>query len=486
MQLKETTTNNRKDIFLKLLLFGLIFTFPFAAKLNLVSFGSINLYAFRIILIISFFYLIITKNLVVPSRYHNRWFVLFLLWILVYGVISLIWSGDKMLTIRHISYVGWGSLTFIVIYSMCLKLADPMKVIIKAWMIVFVIMAVFAFIEIGTSAHFEGTFTYTLSQLDTVRETFNSPLATFVNPNDFAAFLVFTLVFFLVRLGREKRLLPAIFVGITVFIVYYTRSVLAMYAIYWVVAAAVFLFLYAGNRKFLNVQFQKFSNFFRQSGSDFLYLSIIAAMIIFGVIFSVLKNSIVIPQEGNQVSLKKIEKTGEDVKMLTERMVDFYFIKSETKMPVSQTKSFSTRKNLILNGIVFLQQSYFMGAGAGQFEYKIRSGKAVFPTDGKTNPHNFFIEVLSQYGVISIVLISVFFIKILLLLLKNFKRFFNDQLSTESSFLLMVIPAYLIVSNGPSTFISMPMNWIILTIIAYSAEVLLKNRENVFDSVRNE
>lgn len=468
-----------KELILKLLLVGLIFTFPMASKINILSLGFLNLYAYRLVLLIGFAYLLFTKKLILPYRHLNFWILLFFAWLVIYGAISLLWVDNISLAVKQISYVFWGFLTFIVLFSLCINITDSLRVIKKSWLLSFLILAIIAIVEIGTSAHFEGTFTNNLAQLDSIRSTFNTPLATFGNPNDFAAFLVFSLILFFLRLGRPNRFFPVLFILLTIFIVWYTRSVLSLYAIYWVVAASVFIIFYTNNFMVFKMLINRFKNAVMYFKGNYILIIFIGSLFVFSSFYLYYSNKIVMPVGETGFQFVEINKDRDGMEIISEKVENYYFIKSDPSVSVSQTQSFNVRKNLIFNGLIFARHSYFMGIGAGQFEHKINNGFGVFPTMNRCNPHNFTIEIFSQYGIIPIIILAIFFIKIVVLMLKHFRKFYNTNLSSESSFLLMAIPAYMLVSNGPSSFISHPMNWIILTLIAYSAETLVKHKESV-------
>ncbi len=474
--MNQEIRKNRQQLIFMLLLFSLIFTFPFAGKLNVVSLGFIHLYAYRVLLLLGFAYLFLTRQLVIPRFYHNRWLLFFIIWLMVYGSISLIWDDNVMMALRHISYILWGGLTFIVIFTLCYRLDNAFGIIKTSWLLSFVILAFFAVIEIGTFAHFEGTYTTNLSKYDFIRSTFNAPLATFGNPNDFAVFLVFSLIMFFLRLGRSKRFLPLLFIILTLFITYYTRSKLSAYAIYYVIFASVFLFLYTGNQMFLKFQLNYFKNVFRLFSKNMLKVIVIAGLFILSFVLIVTTNKIVIPVENPGVQFEEVEKSDKGLNEIKEKMADFYLIKSEPAFAVKETDSYSIRKNLILNGFHFAKESCLMGVGAGQYEHKTLTGQGKYDTMKHGNPHNFTIEILSQYGIIPLVFLAIFFFQIIFLIMRNFRQFYDADLTMESSFLFLAIPAYVLVSNAPSAFIALPMNWIILTLFAYSAEILLKNK----------
>ncbi|MGI9030920.1 MAG: O-antigen ligase family protein, partial [Ilumatobacteraceae bacterium] len=65
--------------------------------------------------------------------------------------------------------------------------------------------------------------------------------------------------------------------------------------------------------------------------------------------------------------------------------------------------STSIRENLILNGWQFFVETGGMGVGAAGFESRIESGAFDHPLFGRaTNPHNLWVELLSQYGLVGI------------------------------------------------------------------------------------
>lgn len=470
------TKQNVNDIILKLLLFSLIFTFPFAGKINIIDLGFVNLYAYRLFLLLAFTYLAVTKQISFPHQRPTRWLLYFMFWLLIYGLVSLFWIENQFFAMKQISYILWGGLTFIVILSLCNKVHDSLRVVKKSWLAAFVILAFFAIYEIGSGVHFSGTFTKNLEQYDSIRSTFNSPFATFGNPNDYAAFLVFSLIFFLLRLARPNRIFPIVFIILTVFIIYYTRSVISMYAVYWVILAALFLIFFSNKQRILRLQLYFTRKSFVKLKKNLIPLVYISFLFLFAFFYSVSSNPIVTPVENGKVKFVEVEKSKLGVRILNEKVSEFYIVERETTVDPTQTESFAVRKNLILNGFDFAKESWFMGIGAGQFEHRILSRKCSYPTMNNPNPHNFFIEVFSQYGVIPVALLGIFMLSIVVFLIKNFKQVYSKNSSMESSLLFLTIPAYLLVSNAPSAFLSLPMNWIILTLIAYSAEKLMKNK----------
>ncbi len=463
------------------LLFLLIFTFPFSGKLNIIDLGFMNLYAFRIVLIICFFILLFMKKLTIPYKKQNLWLLLFCGWLLVFGIVSLTWVPDKMLAIKQLSHISWGFLTFIVVYSLCLQTENAFETIKKSWLASFLILGFFALIEILSSAHFQGSYTNQLQQYDTIRPSFFSPIATFTNPNDYAAFLVFSLILFTISFFKQKRFWNLLLMICSCFLILKTQATLAIWASRAIIFVSLIILIL--NSKNISLGKRWFIAQKRPTNEKHgtLFPIVIFSMMVFGFLYSVSTNPVVILDDTNDMVIKIVEPK-KQVFAIIENEIEKPTPAQSNSSSYLETESFSVRKNLLLNGLYFAKESYFLGIGAGQFEHKMIHNEHPYPTKHIINPHNFIIEVFSQYGVIAIILLFLFFVNIFIPFAKRLQYYFYHNLSVESLFLLFGIPAYILVSNGPSAFISFPMNWILLTLMAYSLEKLTRNKETTLTS----
>lgn len=78
--------------------------------------------------------------------------------------------------------------------------------------------------------------------------------------------------------------------------------------------------------------------------------------------------------------------------------------------------SISVRKNLILNGFIFLKESFFIGVGAGNSNYYMEAANNCgdyYPTRGIINMHNWWMEILVDYGVIIFVMYIVMYFRLI-------------------------------------------------------------------------
>ena len=69
------------------------------------------------------------------------------------------------------------------------------------------------------------------------------------------------------------------------------------------------------------------------------------------------------------------------------------------------------RANLIRNGFHFLGKTFGMGVGIGQIETWMLN-EAIYDTDGILNIHNWWVELLTSYGIIFFIAYVAFFVKI--------------------------------------------------------------------------
>lgn len=459
----------------KYLLFLLIFLLPLGSRFNVIEIFNINFYAFRIALLISFFILVINKNAIIPTKGFSKWISIFLAYLIFFGSISIIWVENKMYAITQVSYLVWGGISFVVLFSFYKNTKDFFKIIIHAATLSTIILAAFGLFEIITYAHLDSSFTDNYSKYFYFRSFFQSPLATFTNPNDFAAYLSFIFVFFIIKAFKySNKVFSFVFLIIIYLLVFYTYSSLSVIAIYYSLIASLLMLIFSNRFHIIKANW-KFLRHHVRYKEKYNYRFFIIALFIFSTFFVLYTNKMIVPYRGADGINTMVVKEKKSLRISLGDQFSF------TAHPGIRAKitdepegviesSFSVRKNLFLNGIDFAKESYFLGIGAGQFDHKIVSGQANYPTKDRFNPHSFFVEILSQYGVIPIIIIVVFFSKILIFLLKNILRLYYTSLSQEGIFLALAVPVYFIVSNGPSAFFSFTPNWVFLSLIAIAAD----------------
>ena len=123
-------------------------------------------------------------------------------------------------------------------------------------------------------------------------------------------------------------------------------------------------------------------------------------------------------------------------------------------------KSVTVRKYLLLNGLKFLAKSHYMGVGAGNIEPLMEGA----PKVNKVNMHNWWAEVLVNFGVIIFVLYMALYFLIIwrlgkLALLKTSPHI-SPVIRWGATSCLAAMIGYFIGGIAPSTAIHFTPMWI--------------------------
>lgn len=137
---------------------------------------------------------------------------------------------------------------------------------------------------------------------------------------------------------------------------------------------------------------------------------------------------------------------------------------------VAHLSSNEVRKNLILNGFHFLKQSHFLGTGAGSFKVLMSQGKNLYDTSGIINPHNYFIEIIAQYGLIIMLLFILLFLYTIKILSVSAIKI---GINSSHFFVALATICYAIMSNANSSFLPLPLNWFVFALLMIQADDLL-------------
>lgn len=142
--------------------------------------------------------------------------------------------------------------------------------------------------------------------------------------------------------------------------------------------------------------------------------------------------------------------------------------------------SVSKRWNLMLAGLWLLVGSGGLGVGPGGFEAVLRQRLVPFDTGGLVNPHNFWIEVVSQYGV---PVFGAFVLWILYLAHKVNRKRRRSVLDPEAFqtrqvavTVLVGLVGYLFAAVANSTYMVQSTNWMFWASIVVMAAYLWRKR----------
>lgn len=131
-----------------------------------------------------------------------------------------------------------------------------------------------------------------------------------------------------------------------------------------------------------------------------------------------------------------------------------------------QSSSSGIRLNLIKDGFWMLQDTYGLGVGAGNFEPTMASGTVPYPTSGTIDPHNAWMEVLAQYGIVVALILAIWLVwcfRVGVLALRPVSVVPNDGLMRSfGMFLIMSVVGLALSGTANSSFLDAAPNWVLL------------------------
>ena len=153
-----------------------------------------------------------------------------------------------------------------------------------------------------------------------------------------------------------------------------------------------------------------------------------------------------------------------------------YTIDEQLYFRFSEQGSDLTRLNLIKNGFIFLFETCGFGTGAGNIDYWM-ANYGVYYTGTIENIHNWWMEILTGYGIVIFIMYIVFYVKLFLSAYKKFKTS-EDKVDISISLGIMCCMAgYIVGSISSSSNISSEWLWVFWGIaIAYQGMSSIDNK----------
>jgi teichuronic acid biosynthesis protein TuaE len=411
--------------------FAWIISIPFGAKVVHFSIGFATIYPSLILGFI--FFLVSIKFLFHLSKLEKSIGLILVLFLVQSILFSLIVPGKKeaLFDIHSIILFNLYYLNF-TLAKYSLTKQKFIYFFNNGFLFFSFFILIFGIIESLIGIHVGGQYTYRLSQgMATINY---APLFIYDNPNDYLVYsigLSYVSFIFNKKLFENKLLV----FSILVLNLFFAHIALSRFAIL-LLMILLFMFLW-------KTYISKFK---------LKYL----AYFLIPFILLILSNKIYLgPIIITQIeSLKddKVQNSKETKKIISK-------IKSKEDSTfdseLHRLDSYTVRKNLMINGIKLFKSSPLIGVGPGQFRYLLHKYETKYPIDKNYSPHNYFIEMLSQYGIMGIIL---FAIPLFLFLLKLRKGKWNFLFT-------LIIFFYYLSSLMPSAFLYLDINWILFTVI---------------------
>lgn len=393
--------------------------------------GGITFYAYRFFIIFALLFFLLTGKLKLYGNQISKLsFFILIVW-LVYSFLSTFWVIDKIEAYKDIMYLLWGISTLIFLSSLKNNYHAFNKDLTRIWSQVFTIVILVSIWEIYSGTHISSNFTHTLDQLEGFHKLNFTPIFTFDNPNHFAVYLCLSTVLFInAIIQKQQVILNTFFIAICLFILHISYAKLG-FITYFIFLVILLIYYIVKNKHLIN---------YNSFAKSILNMCLIFSLFYFGIF------------KTNTLHTQKE-------------------ISEAKKSAPKESKSTSIRKNLILNGFDFFIESKGKGVGAGNFKTYIQNKKGRFDTDSIVSPHNWAIEILSQYGILILLTMVFWGVYILKVVFKSIKSLGFTQ---EPIFVLLLFSCYLTMSNANSIFMPLPLNWVLFSLIALYTDDLLE------------
>lgn len=427
---KNNKICDRLPLFHKITIFLIPITAGLGSYVLPINALGYSIFAFRMLVIIAVIAFPFMRKFPWEDSFLLKEYMKFsFLWIL-WGLISLIFTPDIQEGINELLSISFGSIAIIIIHKLVLNSNEGLIFIRYGWLAAYIACASVAGWEIRTGEHLLSHFTET-SYVDNLN---GLVMSTFGNPNDYAVFLCMCQLFMLWSLEESVNYLLKI--------------------INWLLIISLqVLLIYTSCRSAFIVSIISLCYYFTFCAKS-------SKTIFVGL---VLTSSILILIFGNTIPSNIQDEFISSSKFL-DKITD-----SADEFSDPNQGSGGMRLNLILSGIVFTIRSYGIGVGAGGYEETLTNyNPFLIPLDKSINPHNFWIEIMSQYGLfvfswLVYIIVKIFVINLKLHKLKSKNIFLLTRLS------LIMIVSYIPLMTVSSSSISNQIIWVMLgTILCLS------------------
>ncbi len=380
--------------------------------------GSIHIFPYRVLL--PLLWLIFAMGVLVQghadlSQIKVKPYLQFLgLW-LVYAVVSLAWVASRGDSIRDIIFLFMGiSAIFFVVYYF--GNSKDLKRLYQLWLVILGGLLLVGFWEHLTGHHLSVSSFYG----ETRARFMFMPTGVFHNPNDFATYLALSIPFVL-ALIRYGRSIFARFIGLGLLIgsayLLLETSSRANYLAVILELVFLFTFLFKLRTK--------------------LKALILSALLILALV-------IALPDPPQRIT----GTIGEQIESIT----------SPWSLNYGST---GVRINLVKNSMVFLVRTAGFGVGAGNAEYWM-GHFGVYNTRGITNPHNWWDEILVDYGIFIFAGYILFYLGLISRLYVIHRRLDTGTEKMICEALLVSLVGFFLASISSSSIMALKPQWFLL------------------------
>lgn len=422
MSLRISSIKIKKIIVILLNLMA--FSVPMGASVLSFDVRVARLSFFRLLfLIVVFFYILSQKikpGIVLYNKKNNVSVIFFMFWFL-WACISIAWGFDIVGHMRILFFLAEALALIIVVENVCEQ--NELKNLLRSFNLGILVQAIIGLYEYVTTDY---GFIEPSTLLFFKSRGYRYPIAMMYNSNDFstAMYLGVMISFYCFNDVNRKTIYRFFYLGCMI-----------LY---------IFLILVGGSRAVQIGVFCAFLFMFTMMNGKKYGITITACCL--GLLF--------LPNVRNLI--------------MSHINVDYYHTRGE---------SFETRYNLIRNGFLFLEKTIGIGVGNGQVEYWMRN-YALYPVKNVENMHNYWMEILVEYGVVVFGGYIIFYLKMIIDFCKEYARKKKKEYGIQMLGLAGTLVGFVLSSISSSSNISKEYIWLFFAIcIAIQKNLIGQNVE---------
>lgn len=398
-----------------------------AASIISINFNIFQLSLFRMLIVLVFTLMLIQilmKNTAInfPRNQLNNFSIKVMVIWLLYAIFTLAFIKDDIGWYKAVYFLALGVLC-VVIFSRYLK---DSKSILAAFNLI-TVMALFHNL-IGWYEVLFGEYLFLDEKVD-LYAMFRYPVSMFDNANNFALFMLVsifsTYICFVNSKHRLVKIGCALLILSSTYLLIKTNSRANILGL--LLAIGFFILMQMKNKR----------------ARRLLLIGIVAAFV-----FALLKPDTII------------------------HVFDSIYNKLYLKLSGDNSSDSDTiRINLIKNGLAFFERTFGVGVGAGNIEYWMENFR-VYDTSYIRNMHNWWMEVLTGYGVVIFTLYIIYYIRLAKTMLYSY-RIAEDKLNASISLGIMCFMiGFVLGSISSSSNIGTEWLWVFWgVIIAYQGTI---------------
>ncbi|MGI6711806.1 MAG: O-antigen ligase family protein [Bacillota bacterium] len=390
---------------------------------TLLSFSAIpNLFAYRILLVthlVLFIIALTRKGQEMKYDFHvNEYFIFLALWF-SWALVSFFWAPGKLHAFKNIGFLFSGlSLIFFNVYYF--RQEKGMRLLWQAILLVLIFLILLGLWELVTGLHIYGGFPYYYLKNHNMYL-----MGTFGHPNNFATYLSMYLPLLYTYSKYVKN--PVIKIGSVFFLLLGVHLIINSTS--------------RANMLAISIGFIVALIFYFSNGWGKLLRGVIIGTA--GVVLLAFCLSVIPAFSG----FWEKEKT------------EFITNVGSVYHHWSDDGSINVRKKLIVFGLNLVKESHGLGVGAGNTSYLMQHN--IEKTGGNVKLHNWWVEVLVDYGVVIWMVYLIFFLKLSWDLLSIFRTSSSKlmRMLAEGVLISLITFSVGVVSNG--SMVSSRHMWIL-------------------------